>query len=95
MKSKFANGPSLKDFLDQSDMSFEELPESEKLQKGDTRLRLPRWLKTDIPTGGSYAKITKELRSLQLHTVCEQARCPNIGECWGGGLDNIATATIM
>ena len=32
---------------------------------------------------------------MKLATVCEEARCPNIGECWGGGEDNIATATIM
>lgn len=35
------------------------------------------------------------MRSLKLNTVCEEARCPNIGECWGGGEDHVATATIM
>jgi lipoic acid synthetase len=62
--------------------------------------RLPSHLKAKIPTGGSYASIKKDLRGLGLHTVCEEARCPNIGECWGGGKDGVegkrgATATIM
>ncbi|KAJ1725740.1 hypothetical protein LPJ53_000001 [Coemansia erecta] len=64
-----------------------------KLAKGTTRL--PRWLKTDIPTGGNVTKIRKTLRDLNLHTVCEEARCPNMGECWGGGKHGTATATIM
>ena len=42
-----------------------------------------------------YSRLKKELRELKLATVCEEARCPNIGECWGGGEDNVATATIM
>ena len=41
------------------------------------------------------SRLKKELRELKLATVCEEARCPNIGECWGGGEDNVATATIM
>ena len=64
--------------------------------------RLPSYLKTTIPTGASYTKIKKELRGLGLHTVCEEARCPNIGDCWGGkeGVSEeegkrAATATIM
>ncbi|GFH27010.1 lipoic acid synthase, partial [Haematococcus lacustris] len=36
-----------------------------------------------------------KLRELKLHTVCEEAKCPNIGECWGGGDGHTATATIM
>ncbi|CDH58810.1 lipoic acid synthetase precursor [Lichtheimia corymbifera JMRC:FSU:9682] len=57
--------------------------------------RLPEWLKTDIPAGGNYARIKKDLRGLKLHTVCEEARCPNISDCWGGGEHQTATATIM
>jgi len=66
------------------------------------RPRLPSFLKTSIPAGGSYARIKKDLRGLNLHTVCEEARCPNIGDCWGGGsaatdaeARSKATATIM
>ena len=59
------------------------------------RPRLPDFLKTKIPTGPSYTKIKNDLRGLKLATVCEEARCPNIGECWGGGGKEKATATIM
>lgn len=58
------------------------------------RPRLPEHLKTSVPTSASYNRIKKDLRGLKLHTVCEEARCPNIGECWGGGKEQ-ATATIM
>ncbi|GFT36897.1 lipoyl synthase, mitochondrial [Nephila pilipes] len=60
-----------------------------------SRLRLPPWLKTRIPVGHNYHKLKETLRTLNLHTVCEEARCPNIGECWGGGEYGTATATIM
>lgn len=58
------------------------------------RPRLPSYLKTSVPTSASYNKIKKDLRGLNLHTVCEEARCPNIGQCWGGDKGD-ATATIM
>lgn len=48
-----------------------------------------------MSTGSNFARLKEELRSLNLHTVCEEARCPNIGECWGGGTHGTATATIM
>ncbi|KAI1392061.1 Lipoate synthase [Hypoxylon trugodes] len=61
-----------------------------------TITRLPEWLKTPIPAGNdNYKKIKQDLRGLGLHTVCEEARCPNISECWGGNNKNAATATIM
>jgi len=66
------------------------------LEKGDRRLRLPPWLKREIPLGDAqYLKMKSQLRGLKLATVCEEARCPNIGECWGGGPDSPSTATIM
>lgn len=58
-------------------------------------MRLPSWLKTTIPIGQNFHKIQADLRGLNLHTVCEEARCPNIGECWGGSDRAAATATIM
>lgn len=61
----------------------------------NSHVRLPEWLKTEIPVGEDYKRIKRDLRGLQLHTVCEEARCPNIGECWGGGDSKTATATIM
>jgi lipoyl synthase len=50
----------------------------------------PEWLRIRLPSGENYVKVRQTISSLGLHTVCEEARCPNIGECWGGG-----TATIM
>jgi len=50
----------------------------------------PDWLKVPIPSGPTVANLTKVLRDRGLHTVCEEARCPNMGECWDGG-----TATFM
>ena len=44
--------------------------------------RKPSWLKVKAPGGPSYLHIQKMMRELNLHTVCEEARCPNIGECW-------------
>ena len=52
--------------------------------------RHPSWIKARMPSGGNYAELKKLMRDLQLHTVCEEARCPNIGECW-----NSRTATFM
>jgi len=63
--------------------------------KKKTITRLPEWLKTPIPNNDNYKKIKKDLRGLNLHTVCEEARCPNISDCWGGSDKSAATATIM
>lgn len=52
--------------------------------------RLPPWLKARIPGGPGYAATLATVRSLDLHTVCEEARCPNLGECWSN-----RTATFM
>ena len=50
----------------------------------------PEWLKVRMPGGERFAKVRDTLRELNLHTVCEEASCPNVGECWGSG-----TATVM
>ncbi|HEV3433234.1 MAG TPA: lipoyl synthase [Nitrososphaera sp.] len=50
----------------------------------------PEWLRVRLPSGHNYVNVKHTVASLGLHTVCEEARCPNMGECWGGG-----TATIM
>lgn len=64
--------------------------------KKRTITRLPEWLKTPIPAGNNnFKKIKADLRGLGLHTVCEEARCPNISDCWGGSDKSAATATIM
>jgi lipoyl synthase len=54
------------------------------------RVPKPEWLKVRMPGGGRYEHVKQTLRELQLHTVCEEASCPNVGECWGSG-----TATVM
>ncbi len=48
-------------------------------------LQKPRWIKAKVPSGANYKHLKTLMRSLNLHTVCEEARCPNIGECWGAG----------
>jgi lipoic acid synthetase len=53
-------------------------------------VRKPEWLRAKYPIGENYEKIKGVLRQHNLHTVCEEAHCPNMGECWGGG-----TATVM
>ncbi|KAF9096080.1 hypothetical protein BGX29_007846 [Mortierella sp. GBA35] len=68
---------------------------SGKPAKRAPKQRLPEWLKTAIPVGKNYTQIKKNLRELKLHTVCEEAKCPNISDCWGGGEHQTATATIM
>ncbi|OWM78629.1 hypothetical protein CDL15_Pgr002800 [Punica granatum] len=55
----------------------------------------PKWMKESIPGGEKYVQIKRKLRELKLHTVCEEAKCPNLGECWSGGETGTATATIM
>jgi lipoic acid synthetase len=44
--------------------------------------RKPSWLKVKAPGGPTYVEVRRLMRDLQLHTVCEEAHCPNIGECW-------------
>ena len=46
------------------------------------RPRLPEWLKVPMPGGPKYLELQQLMDRQQLHTVCQEARCPNIGECW-------------
>lgn len=59
------------------------------------RLNLPPWLRTKIPTGPDYFRLKDSLKNLKLSTVCQEARCPNIGECWSNSEGHVSTATIM
>jgi len=52
--------------------------------------RKPGWLRVGMPGGERYQHVRATLKGLRLHTVCAEAHCPNVGECWGGG-----TATVM
>ncbi len=66
------------------DMS-EKIAEKEKPQP-----RRPEWIRAKLPYGENYTKLLHIMRGKDLHTICEEARCPNLGECWGRG-----TATFM
>jgi lipoic acid synthetase len=66
-------------------MVFKKAPNSP-----DSRRRLPAWLKTSLPSGEKFFRLRALVGEHQLHTVCESASCPNIGECWGKG-----TLTLM
>ncbi|KAM0001813.1 putative lipoyl synthase [Helianthus debilis subsp. tardiflorus] len=61
----------------------------------DPTVKKPGWLRQKAPQGEKYQEVKDSLSRLKLNTVCEEAQCPNIGECWNGGGDGIATATIM
>ncbi|MED4204655.1 lipoyl synthase [Neobacillus mesonae] len=62
-----------------------------KMSKKEEVLRKPDWLKIKLNTNESYTGLKKLMREKNLHTVCEEARCPNIHECWGAR----RTATFM
>lgn len=55
-----------------------------------TPRRRPPWIRVRAPSGESYEQVRELMRSKTLHTVCEEAQCPNLGECWGKG-----TATFL
>ncbi|KAH9638243.1 hypothetical protein HF086_013681 [Spodoptera exigua] len=97
IREKLREGPSFADFVSEDrPKDWEDYEGKLKREKGEAeRLRLPPWLKTTIPTGSKFTGIKKQLRELKLSTVCEEARCPNIGECWSGGKHGTSTATIM
>jgi lipoic acid synthetase len=64
---------------------------SDKIESQDPlHVRKPAWLKTPIPGGETYFNIKRDLRDRKLFTVCEEAKCPNISQCW-----NTNTATFM
>jgi lipoic acid synthetase len=58
--------------------------------KGSLGARRPGWIKVRAPSGETYEELRRMMRAKALHTVCEEAHCPNMGECWGSG-----TATFL
>ena len=66
----------------------------------DTKPARPQWLRAPAPVGDRYRDLKDLVTSLNLHTVCESAACPNIGECWNRGtatfmiLGNVCTAPL-
>lgn len=68
-----------------------QLISDQDIQVGSSKpRRRPEWIKVQAPSGETYQWLREMMRSKALHTVCEEARCPNIGECWGSG-----TATFL
>lgn len=69
------------------------------LPRKQAMLPKPSWLRIPATTHDdnlqNYQRLKETVKGLKLATVCESAKCPNIGECWGGGQDKKATATIM
>jgi len=75
------------------DLSIPEQRHPEKAKRPDTeRLRKPSWIRVKAPTGDGYKKTRDLMRDNNLVTVCEEAGCPNVGECWSQGH---ATMMIM
>ena len=52
------------------------------MKTDELRPRLPSWMKVPMPGGKNYRELIGIMRRARLHTVCEEARCPNIGDCW-------------
>jgi lipoic acid synthetase len=74
-------------YLQKKNMPDIDLP---VLDESPSHARRPEWLKVKAPGGESFSHLKTMMRSKSLHTVCEEARCPNIAECWNAG-----TATFM
>lgn len=64
--------------------------EIDLINSGPARARKPDWLRVALPSGEDYERVRAKVNTLALNTVCKEAACPNIAECWGAG-----TATIM
>jgi len=76
--------------IDREDIKFVKHGLKKKSTDAVPRERKPDWLKVKLPSGENYAKVKQSVKDNRLSTVCEEAMCPNIGECWDAG-----TATIM
>lgn len=72
--------------INQHQLAFKETVEKEKADLG----KRPEWLKVRLPSGQNYKEVYELMRKSKLHTVCEEAKCPNLAECW-----NRRTATFM
>jgi len=67
-----------------------ELPVVQTPQVSNTKGKRPEWLRVKLPYGETFKNVSNIIDEHQLHTVCQSARCPNMGECWSAG-----TATFM
>ena len=94
-RARLASGPGFDDFVKGDALPGSAYSLAAPASLKDKSVRKPAWMKRVVPGGDKYVEIKKKLRELKLSTVCEEARCPNLGECWGGGEGQTATATIM
>ena len=94
-RAKLASGPDFSDFVKGESLPGTAYSLAAPTSLKDKSVRKPAWMKRTIPSGDRYTEIKAKLRELKLSTVCEEAKCPNLGECWGGGEGKTATATIM
>src|SRR6056297_3999006 len=60
------------------------------VDRNETTQRRPDWLRVKLPSGEKFKEVSETIQDHSLNTVCSEARCPNMGECWGRG-----TATFM
>ena len=95
MHHPYAEGPGFGDFISGNALPGQAYSVAAPASLKDKSVRKPAWLKRVVPSGERYTQIKSRLRELKLSTVCEEAKCPNLGECWGGGDGHTATATIM
>ena len=94
-RARLASGPGFGDFVRGDELPGAAYSLAAPASLKDKSVRKPSWMKRTIPGGERYTEIKAKLRELNLSTVCEEAKCPNLGECWGGGDGHTATATIM
>jgi len=66
------------------------IKELDVIEKSTPGQRRPDWLRVKLPSGEKFKEVSETIRKHNLNTVCSEARCPNMGECWGAG-----TATFM
>jgi lipoic acid synthetase len=66
------------------------IKELDVIERPETRKGRPDWLRVKLPSGQKFKEVSETIHKHSLNTVCSEARCPNIGECWG-----IGTATFM
>ena len=72
--------------LNKHQRDYKDTVENDKVDLG----RRPDWLKVRLPSGDNYREVLSMMRKSKLNTVCEEAKCPNLAECW-----NNRTATYM
>jgi lipoic acid synthetase len=66
------------------------IKELDVIERPEARKRRPEWLRVKLPSGQKFKEVSETIHDHSLNTVCSEARCPNVGECWGAG-----TATFM